>query len=179
MTSTVDITTLPLAINVDPERERMLREAEKSLPLEYQAGWHDDIQPVFSTGKGLSREVVLTISKMKKEPEWMTQARLKAYDHFLERPMPSWGADLGQIDFEDIHYYLKPAEQQGKTWDDVPKDIKETFDKLGIPEAERSLSKVSLMSLDRKSTRLNSSHSQISYAVFCLKKKIKTLYYQT
>ena len=138
MATTIDITNLPPAINVDPERERMLREAEKSLPLEYQAGWHDDVKPVFSTGKGLSREVVETISKMKGEPEWMTNVRLKAYDHFLERAMPAWGADLSQIDFEDIHYYLKPAEQQGKTWDDVPKDIKETFDKLGIPEAERS-----------------------------------------
>jgi Fe-S cluster assembly protein SufB len=133
MATEVEATSLPLAVNVDPDRERMLREAEKSLPLEYTAGWHDAEQ----YGKGLSREVVEMISRMKKEPAWMTERRLKAYDHFLERKMPGWGADLSTIDFDDIHYYMKPMEGQGKTWEDVPQDIKNTFDKLGIPEAER------------------------------------------
>jgi Fe-S cluster assembly protein SufB len=139
MVTEVDIQTLPLplAVNVDPDRERMLREAEKELPLEYRAGWSDPEHYVFKSGKGLTRETVEMISKMKAEPAWMTERRLKAYDVFLEKSMPAWGADLSQIDFEDIHYYMKPMEGQGKTWEDVPADIKNTFDKLGIPEAER------------------------------------------
>lgn len=138
MTATeVAIDTMPLAINVDPNRERMLREAEKELPLEYMAGWHDPEQYVYKSGKGLSREIVEMVSRMKKEPDWMRERRVKAYDHFLERKMPAWGADLSTIDFEDIHYYIKPMDGQGKTWEDVPDDIKNTFDKLGIPEAER------------------------------------------
>jgi len=137
MATTVDIQELPLAINVDPNRERMLREAEKELPLEYRAGWHDEIAPIFKTGKGLSRFVVEEISRMKGEPAWMTEIRVNAYEHFLTRKLPEWGADLGQVNFDDIYYYLKPMEGQGKTWEDVPEDIKNTFDKLGIPEAER------------------------------------------
>ena len=128
---------LPLAINVDPNRQRLLEEAEKDLPLEYRAGWHDPEQYVYKAGKGLNREIVEMISKMKAEPQWMTDIRLKAYDIFLEKKMPAWGADLSTIDFDDIHYYIKPTEGQGKTWEDVPADIKNTFDKLGIPEAER------------------------------------------
>lgn len=137
MATTVDTNTMPLAVTVDPDRERMLREAESSLPSEYQAGWHDEIKPIFQSIKGLTREQVESISLMKGEPQWMTDIRLKAYDTFLEKKLPSWGADLSVIDFDDIHYYIKPAEQQGKTWEDVPEEIKNTFDKLGIPEAER------------------------------------------
>ncbi|HEX2033833.1 MAG TPA: Fe-S cluster assembly protein SufB [Chloroflexota bacterium] len=137
MATEVELTSLPPAINVDPERERLLREAEKELPLEYGAGWHDAENYVYKSGKGLSREIVEMISRMKSEPEWMTERRIKAYEHFLDRRMPGWGADLSTIDFDDIHYYIKPTEGQGKTWDDVPADIKNTFDRLGIPEAER------------------------------------------
>ncbi|MBI3974727.1 MAG: Fe-S cluster assembly protein SufB [Chloroflexi bacterium] len=115
----------------------MLREAEKELPLEYRAGWHDELKPIFTTGKGLDRDIVETISKMKGELEWMTEIRVKAYEHFLERKLPAWGADLAQINFDDIYYYIKPTEAQGKTWEEVPEEIKNTFDKLGIPEAER------------------------------------------
>ena len=74
---------------------------------------------------------------MKDEPDWMRDFRLKALDHFEKRPMPNWGADLSDIDFDDIFYYIRPAEKQGKTWDEVPEYIKNTFEKLGIPEAER------------------------------------------
>ena len=74
---------------------------------------------------------------MKGEPEWMLDFRLKAYEHFLKRPMPTWGGDLTGIDFDNIFYYIRPAEKQGKTWDEVPEYIKNTFEKLGIPEAER------------------------------------------
>src|ERR671924_923179 len=137
MATTVELQNLPPAVNVDPNRERLLREAEKELPLQYQAGWNDPEKYFYKSGKGLSRQVVEMISKMKGEPAWMTERRLKAYEHFLERPLPAWGADLAQVDFDDIYYYIKPTEGQGRTWEDVPEDIKNTFDKLGIPEAER------------------------------------------
>ena len=77
------------------------------------------------------------ISHMKNEPDWMRAYRLHSLEHFQKRPMPTWGADLGQIHFDDIYYYLKPSEREGRTWDDVPEDIKRTFDRLGIPQAEK------------------------------------------
>ena len=91
----------------------------------------------YKAPKGLTRETVENISSFKNEPGWMTDFRLKAYDHFRSRPIPQWGADLNQIDFEDIHYFVRASEKNSTTWDDVPEDIKNTFDKLGIPEAER------------------------------------------
>jgi Fe-S cluster assembly protein SufB len=89
--------------------------------------------------KGLSHELVEMMSKMKKEPDWMREFRHKALDTFWAKPMPTWGNQeaLGRIDFDDIYYYIKPIEQMGQTWDDVPEDIKHTFERLGIPEAER------------------------------------------
>lgn len=105
---------------------------------EYQYGFRDEEDYFFKSEKGLSREVVENISKMKGEPDWMLQYRLQAYDHFLQRPMPNWGAEsIHEIDFNDIYYYIKPAENMGRSWDDVPEYIKDTFEKLGIPEAER------------------------------------------
>src|SRR5256714_9650841 len=74
---------------------------------------------------------------MKGEPSWMRQFRLKSLEHFMKRPMPTWGADLSGIDFDNIYYYIKPVQQQGKTWEDIPVEIKDTFDRLGIPQAER------------------------------------------
>src|SRR3989344_5179517 len=100
-------------------------------------GFHDKEQHVFDTGKGLSENVVREISKIKGEPEWMLEFRLRSLKHFNSRPMPKWGADLSTIDFDNIFYYLKPMDRQGDTWEDVPAYIKNTFDKLGIPEAER------------------------------------------
>ncbi len=91
---------------------------------------------VFKARKGLDREIVEQISEIKQEPAWMRDFRLKSLEVFESRPMPTWGGDLG-IDFQDIYYYLKPTDHQGKTWDDVPQEIKDTFDKLGIPEAEK------------------------------------------
>jgi len=91
---------------------------------------------VFKAQKGLNAEIVAQISEMKKEPGWMRDFRLDAFKVFESKPMPQWGGNIG-IDFQDIYYYLKPTEGQGKTWDDVPDEIKETFDKLGIPEAEK------------------------------------------
>ncbi|MBT6641858.1 MAG: Fe-S cluster assembly protein SufB, partial [Planctomycetaceae bacterium] len=91
---------------------------------------------VFKARRGLDRDIVSQISEMKQEPTWMRDFRLKSLDIFNSKPMPKWGGDIG-IDFQDIFYYLKPAEKQGKTWEEVPEEIKKTFDRLGIPEAER------------------------------------------
>jgi Fe-S cluster assembly protein SufB len=104
---------------------------------DYKFGFHDEEQYVFKAKRGLNREVIAEISEIKKEPAWMREYRLKAYDYFLARPMPKWGGNLKGIDFDNIFYYLKPTETQGRDWDDVPAYIKKTFDRLGIPEAER------------------------------------------
>ena len=104
---------------------------------EYKYGFSDPETYVFKSRKGIDREVVEQISSMKGEPEWMLAFRLKALDHFLKRPTPTWGGDLSTLNLDDIYYYVKPADSESKTWDDVPEAIKNTFDKLGIPEAER------------------------------------------
>src|SRR3954465_16010215 len=104
---------------------------------DYQYGFRDEEDYVFKSKKGLSNEGVEGISPITGEPDWMREFRLKAYDHFVKRPMPHWGRDLSDIDFNDIFYYIRPTERQGKTWDEVPAYIKDTFEKLGIPEAER------------------------------------------
>ena len=103
----------------------------------YRYGFQDPDISVFKTRKGLDEEVVRQISAMKGEPEWMLEFRLKALRHFQERPMPNWGADLADLNLDDIIYYVRPAEAAGKSWDEVPDTIKQTFDKLGIPEAEQ------------------------------------------
>ncbi len=99
--------------------------------------FHDDIVYLSETKRGLTRETVEEISAFKDEPEWMLKFRLRAYEHFLTRPMPQWGGDLGHIDLDKIVYYRKPSEREEKSWDDVPEKIKQTFERLGIPEAER------------------------------------------
>ena len=91
---------------------------------------------VFKARKGLDAEIVNQISDLKDEPDWMREFRLHSLEVFESKPMPKWGGDIN-INFQDIYYYLKPTDHQGKTWDDVPQEIKDTFDKLGIPEAER------------------------------------------
>ncbi len=105
----------------------------------YELGWRDEEDYVFKPRKGLDEEIILEMSSMKKEPDWMVAFRLKAYQRFLRKPMPTWGGDgaLEEIDFDDIYYYIKPVEGQAKDWDMVPDSIKETYEKLGIPEAER------------------------------------------
>lgn len=104
---------------------------------DYQFGFSDPDTSVFKSRKGLDEEVVRQISAMKGEPEWMLEFRLKAFKHFESRPIPNWGADLSDLDLDDIYYYVKPTDSEGRTWDDVPETIKNTFDKLGIPEAEQ------------------------------------------
>ncbi|PID85382.1 MAG: Fe-S cluster assembly protein SufB [Chloroflexi bacterium] len=100
-------------------------------------GFADEEDYVFKAEKGLNEDIVRAISKMKNEPEWMLEFRLKGYAHYLKRPLPEWGPDLHQIDFDDIYYYIKPTDEHSTSWDDVPENIKDTFDKLGIPEAEQ------------------------------------------
>ncbi len=97
----------------------------------------DEIVYLAETKRGLTRDTVEEISAFKNEPDWMLQFRLRAYEHFLKRPMPKWGGDLSRIDFAKMMYYRKPSEREEKSWDDVPEQIKATFEKLGIPEAER------------------------------------------
>lgn len=104
---------------------------------DYRYGFSDPDVSVFKTRKGLDEEVVRQISAMKGEPEWMLEFRLRALEHFQARPMPAWGGDLSRLDLDDIYYYVRPSEMEGRTWDDVPDTIKRTFDRLGIPEAER------------------------------------------
>ena len=87
--------------------------------------------------KGLTKDTVREISQMKEEPEWMLNFRLRSYDIFMKKPMPQWGGDLNKIDFQNIYYYAKASEKTEKNWDDVPEDVKNTFDRLGIPEAEK------------------------------------------
>jgi Fe-S cluster assembly protein SufB len=104
---------------------------------EYKWDFKDPSTHVFRTRKGLDEEIVRQISMKKEEPEWMLEFRLKALKHFEDRPMPTWGPDLSGLNLDEIYFYTKPAEAESKSWDDVPDTIKDTFDKLGIPEAEQ------------------------------------------
>ncbi|WP_407272556.1 Fe-S cluster assembly protein SufB [Radiobacillus sp. PE A8.2] len=104
---------------------------------EYKYGFHDKDVSIFRTEKGLTRKVVEEISRMKDEPQWMLDYRLKALEQFYKKPMPQWGGDLAELDFDEITYYVKPSERSERSWDEVPEEIKNTFDKLGIPEAEQ------------------------------------------
>lgn len=104
---------------------------------DYKFGFHYPDSSVFKTRKGLDADVVRAISKHKDEPEWMRDFRLRSLETFQKKSMPNWGGDLSDIDFDEIYYYAKPSEKKWKSWEEVPEDIKETFDRIGIPEAER------------------------------------------
>ncbi|HET7615912.1 MAG TPA: Fe-S cluster assembly protein SufB, partial [Bacillales bacterium] len=104
---------------------------------EYKYGFHDKDVSVYRSGRGLTREVVEDISKRKNEPQWMLDFRLKSLEIFYKKPMPQWGGDLSDLDFDEIQYYVKPSEKSERSWDEVPAEIKQTFDRLGIPEAEQ------------------------------------------
>jgi Fe-S cluster assembly protein SufB len=105
---------------------------------DYQYGFHDQTDTyTFKSRKGLDEEIVRQISELKKEPQWMTDFRLEAFRIFEEKPMPNWGGDLSQLDFQDIYYYMRASDNQERDWDDVPEDIRKTYDRLGIPEAEK------------------------------------------
>src|SRR3954470_3887196 len=101
-------------------------------------GFHDAENYLYKAPKGLSEELVRKISELKSEPQWMLDFRLKALEYFLARPMPTWGSPhLAEVNFDDIHYFVRASEKAERSWDDVPDDVKKTFDRLGIPEAER------------------------------------------
>ena len=104
---------------------------------EYQYGFRDKDVSIVKFQKGLSKKVVEEISMMKNEPGWMTDFRLRSLDLFYQKAMPKWGGDLSELNFDDITYYVKPAEKSSKDWNEVPEEIKNTFDRLGIPEAEQ------------------------------------------
>ena len=106
---------------------------------EYQFGFHDPTDKyAFTSRRGIDREIVAQISEMKGEPGWMRDFRLNALEIFFSRPMPNWGGDMTDLDFQNIFYYVKASDRQGKTWDEVPEDIRKTYDRLGIPEAEKT-----------------------------------------
>ena len=105
---------------------------------DYKYGFRDsDANYSFKSKKGLSKRVVEEISDMKSEPDWMREFRLKALEVFLAKPTPTWGGNLLDLNYDEIHYYMKAADRQGQSWDDIPAEIKSTYDKLGIPEAEK------------------------------------------
>jgi Fe-S cluster assembly protein SufB len=104
---------------------------------DYKYGFHDREDYFFKSGRGLTRDVVANISEQKNEPQWMRDQRLKALEYFEARPLPTWGGNLKDIDFDAMHYYIRPTEKQATSWEDLPPDIKNTWDRLGIPEAER------------------------------------------
>jgi len=103
----------------------------------YRFGWHDSDEAGQKAHRGLNEEVVREISQRKSEPQWMLDFRLKALDIFHKKPMPTWGADLSDIDFDEIKYYVKPTDSQVESWEDLPEDIRRTYDRLGVPDAEK------------------------------------------
>ena len=123
----------------DDKTKEISSDIQKDIPSEdeYAYGFNDGDISVYKTDKGISEDIVRQISKIKKEPEWMLEYRLKAYRQFVKMPMPSWGVDLSNIDFNDYTYYIKPSDKQTDSWEEVPDQIKDTFEKLGIPEAEQ------------------------------------------
>jgi len=100
-------------------------------------GFSDSVEYTQKFPKGLNEEVIRRISAIKNEPEWMLERRLKSYEEFKNRPTPMWGANLAQIDFDNIHYFAKASGKKGRKWEDVPEKIKTTFDRLKIPQSER------------------------------------------
>ncbi|MDX2140421.1 MAG: Fe-S cluster assembly protein SufB [Chloroflexota bacterium] len=119
------------------EHEAALRDLNESYTQKY--GFHEKENYAFKSQKGLNADIVRTISEMKNEPGWMTDFRLKAYEEFVRRPMPQWGGGglLNKINFDDIYYFVRAMDEQGRSWEEVPEEIKRTFDRLGIPEAEQ------------------------------------------
>ncbi len=116
----------------------MVEDLEKKLDIDYSKyDFKDPELYVYKAPRGLSEDLIKEISRIKGEPEWMLKFRLKAFQYFLKRPTPTWGADLSGINYDEIIYYLKPSERQAHSWEDVPDYIKKTFERLGVPDAER------------------------------------------
>ncbi len=119
------------------EKKDALKDIKLGIGTDYKYGFNDGDVSVFKSGKGLTPEIVEEISRQKNEPRWMLDFRLRSLEIFHAKSMPAWGPDLSEIDFENIHYYVRPTDHSERSWDDVPDDIKNTFDRLGVPEAER------------------------------------------
>jgi Fe-S cluster assembly protein SufB len=127
------MTTVPTA----PERANLTQDEQIDALGRYSFGWSDSDTAGSTARRGLNEDVVRNISELKGEPEWMLEHRLKALSIFGKKPMPTWGSDLSGIDFDNIKYFVRSTEKQAATWDDLPDDIRNTYDKLGIPEAEK------------------------------------------
>ena len=118
------------------EAQRSDEEIIASISTSYDYGWHDSDAAGQSAKRGLDEQVVRVISAIKQEPQWMLERRLKAYEIFERKPMPTWGIDLSQLDMDQVKYYVRSTERPTNSWDDLPEDIKNTYDRLGIPQAE-------------------------------------------
>ncbi len=115
--------------------EDEIDEVRKQNEIKYD--FTTNVKPAYQVQKGLSRSVVEEMSREKKEPDWMRNIRLKALDIFLSKPVPTWGPDLSELNFDELTYYIKPEDRKANSWEEVPKEIKDTFDKLGVPEMEK------------------------------------------
>lgn len=120
----------------------------------YEYGWHDSDDYSKDVPTGINEEIVRFISEVKDEPQWMRERRLKALELFERKPMPAWGPDLSHVDFDSFKYYVRPTDRQVNDWEDLPEEIRDTYDRLGIPEAEKSrlVSGVALSTSPRSST---------------------------
>ena len=125
--------TLPTTENVRSTDDEII----DSISASYDFGWHDSDEAGEKAKRGLDEQVVREISAIKGEPEWMLAKRLKAYSTFERKPMPTWGVDLSQLDMDAVKYYVRSTDRPANSWDDLPEDIKNTYDRIGIPEAER------------------------------------------
>lgn len=124
-------------MEIDRQEDLQRTRAAIGADEEYAHGFHDDYQAVYSTGQGLNEEIIRKISAKKQEPDWMLDFRLQSYQAYLKMPMQDWGPDLSELNFDEIYYYNKPTNGKYRDWDDVPQELKDTFERLGVPEAER------------------------------------------
>ena len=125
------------ALTESDQKKRADDEIIESISDKYEFGWHDSDAAGQAAKRGLDEDVVRYISEMKDEPEWMLKLRLKALKIFQRKPIPNWGPDLQFLDFDEFKYFVRAADKVAQSWDDLPEDIKQTYDRLGIPEAER------------------------------------------
>lgn len=132
------MTTSAPVVATSADKERADEEIIESISTTYDYGWHDSDEAGQAAKRGLDEDVVRMISREKNEPEWMLKRRLKALKIYDRKPMPTWGADLSDVDMESFKYFVRSTDKVANTWDDLPEDIKNTYDRLGIPEAERN-----------------------------------------
>ncbi|MDU5269504.1 MAG: Fe-S cluster assembly protein SufB, partial [Varibaculum cambriense] len=131
------MTSSPPVIATKEQKEAADQQVIDSIGTQYEYGWHDSDEAGQSARRGLDEDVVRFISAEKNEPEWMLKRRLKALKIFERKPMPNWGPDLSDLDMDQIKYFVRSTDKVANSWEDLPEDIKKTYDRLGIPEAER------------------------------------------